>query len=457
MKNVVDPRGWCRIVALPGLRLAAFVIAGAAFGAANPSDHEGPDPVLAVQVPQGIETRSTAILFAGTAGWSSEHAARAEFLARSHSLVVGVDGARLLDAVGADCAGIGTGLADLVHAIQADAGVSARAPVLVAIDDAADLALAAARSAPSRFKGLVTEGYAPSRGQCALDDLGALGGKAPVRWLDLVGPGATSRVEILSGARGVSTAADPRKTFYRSYFSLAGTDAAFDTDTVPLATDLSDIPITMHDARASAPGDTYAIFLSGDGGWAHFDEEIADRLAEAGVPVIGISSLRYLWRERRPEEIAADLTLLDDHFAEVLGRKRLLIVGFSFGANVLPFALAHVPKDLRSRIAGTGLISPERRTGFEIVFGGWLGRESGARDVGAAIGDLVERGGSGPVSCLYGRTDRASVCPDLEIEGLDRIAFEGGHHLGKSYDRIVRHLLDMAGAGPEAASMANGE
>ena len=47
---------------------------------------------------------------------------------------------------------------------------------------------------------------------------------------------------------------------------------------------------------AARTSDTFAVLLSGDGGWAGLDKEVAAALAARGIPVAGIDSLRYFWQ-----------------------------------------------------------------------------------------------------------------------------------------------------------------
>lgn len=420
-----------------------------------------PQSVLALHIPQGMDARSTAVIVTGSDGWTDEHRARAERLAELHTMVIGIDGPGLLYRSGGDCAIATETAAALTRRIQLREGALARAPVLVALESSSGnsgsgFALAAAHLRPERFKGLVTAGYRPGTGPCALNDISALGGKAPVRWLDVVPPGRPSVATGLAGVRVVEAEAGPRKAFYRSYLGVAGTDSSFDTSTGTDAADLGDLPLTVHAAPDGAPGDTYAIFLSGDGGWARFDEEISDRLAQSGIPVVGISALRYLWREKKPTRIAADIARIDAHYRRVFQRDRVLLVGFSLGANSMPFAAQNLAPDLIGRLAGIGLIAPESRTGFEIVVGGWLGRETGAHQVGPAIQSISARIGPTKIACLYGTREMATPCPALPDATLHRVAFDGGHHLGKDYAGVAEVLKDLAaGRVPVLADSSN--
>ena len=55
----------------------------------------------------------------------------------------------------------------------------------------------------------------------------------------------------------------------------------------------------------AAPGatatDSFAIVMSGDGGWAGLDKDVAQALSAHGIPVVGLDSLRYFWSPRTPE------------------------------------------------------------------------------------------------------------------------------------------------------------
>ena len=88
-----------------------------------------------------------------------------------------------------------------------------------------------------------------------------------------------------------------------------------------------------------------AIVYSGDGGWRDIDKDIADRLHELGMPVVGVDSLRYFWSEQRPKVAAADLAQIIAHYRIAWQRGRVILIGYSFGADVLPFLVNRLPED----------------------------------------------------------------------------------------------------------------
>ncbi|WP_108259690.1 AcvB/VirJ family lysyl-phosphatidylglycerol hydrolase [Mangrovicoccus ximenensis] len=293
-----------------------------------------------------------------------------------------------------------------------------------------------ARLHPERVKGLVTLAEAPP-GAC---NAPAAEAKAPVRW-HLAGPAGTPAYgDGIPGTRRYEPTGQDPDPLIPAYLALAGMDHAYDAGgDGGFGTGL---PVTLHPAPEGSPGRHYAIFLSGDGGWARFDDRISDLLAAEGMPVLGVSSLKYLWTAKKPEEIAADIARLDGAAAGPLGRDRLVLIGFSMGASVLPFALPHLPAGLAHRLDGVVLLSPEERTGFEIVIGGWLGKQTGTSDVVAALGDLP---GGLHVLCLHGEEDKASACPAASGHGITQVTRSGGHHMENDYEGLAGQITGFLG------------
>ncbi len=72
---------------------------------------------------------------------------------------------------------------------------------------------------------------------------------------------------------------------------------------------------------AAQPSDIVTLFYSGDGGWRDLDKDSAEHMASMGYPVVGIDTLRYYWQHKSPEQSAADLSKLMQHYREKWGAK----------------------------------------------------------------------------------------------------------------------------------------
>ena len=123
-----------------------------------------------------------------------------------------------------------------------------------------------------------------------------------------------------------------------------------------------------------------AVLYSGDGGWRDLDRSLASVLAGKGMSVVGVDVLRYYWRTRQPDSAARDLARIVHSYKRRWGGEKVVLIGFSFGANVIPFIVNRLPADVRSDIRLITLLSPERTTAFEVSPAGWVGKASDADD-----------------------------------------------------------------------------
>lgn len=205
----------------------------------------------------------------------------------------------------------------------------------------------------------------------------------------------------------------------------------------PPAGALADLPtIEVPSPPTAPPTPRFALLVSGDGGWAAIDKELAAALAGRGVPVAGLDSLRYFWRARTPEGLAKDIDRLSRHYSARWGRHELVLIGFSQGADVLPFAVNRLAADTRQRLRLTALVSPGQKASFEFKVSNWLG-PSGDVPI------LPEAAKLDPATtlCVNGQDDRQSLCPSLVPAHARGVALAGNHHLDGDYDKLARIIL----------------
>src|SRR5437016_5523971 len=105
---------------------------------------------------------------------------------------------------------------------------------------------------------------------------------------------------------------------------------------------MADLPV--FELGATAKGETLVVILSGDGGWSGLCRKLGEDLVNAGAPVIGFDLMRYLWRGGEPKELAQDLNRIMTHYLATWNKKAVTLVGYSLGADVLPFAASRLPE-----------------------------------------------------------------------------------------------------------------
>jgi type IV secretory pathway VirJ component len=209
----------------------------------------------------------------------------------------------------------------------------------------------------------------------------------------------------------------------------------------PAPAALGDLPVIEIPAQPGAAAvDTFAIIMSGDGGWAGLDKEVAQALAARGIPVVGLDSLRYFWNARTPDGLAADTDHMIRYYLAHLDKQRVLLIGYSQGADVLPFAVNRLPAATRGRVALTALIGMSEHALFEFHVSSWISDDSS----GPATLPEVDRMVGTPVLCIYGEDESDSLCPKLDPKKVRIVKLKGGHHFNGDYAGLAREILGAA-------------
>ena len=203
---------------------------------------------------------------------------------------------------------------------------------------------------------------------------------------------------------------------------------------------LDDLPLVEVRAGTGEAHDVMAVMLTGDGGWGFLDRRIGHELARAGIPAVGWNSLRYYWRGRTPDEAAADLQRILDRYGAAWHKRRFLLVGYSFGADALPFLVNRLRPEVRSRIVGVSLVAIGRDAAFRFHPTDWVKWRRPTRFLTVPE---VRRLAGFPVTCIYGVRDGATQvsCPQLRGTGIRVFALPGGHHFDGAYRRVAGLVL----------------
>lgn len=205
---------------------------------------------------------------------------------------------------------------------------------------------------------------------------------------------------------------------------------------------LAGLPLV--EVPTASSGDTLAVFYSGDGGWAGIDRGLAQGFVKAGVPVVGYDSLRYFWTRRTPQTAADDLAAVIRHYQAAWGKQRVILAGYSFGADALPIIVQHLPADLRGQVRIVALLGTDATGELEFHPGDWL--DVGAKDsypiapVLASLNDLK-------IVCVYGSQEHGDACPTFPTQ-IRKIGLPGDHHFDGDYDAVGRALSQAAGLSP---------
>ncbi|MCC7201972.1 MAG: virulence factor family protein [Nitrospirae bacterium] len=208
----------------------------------------------------------------------------------------------------------------------------------------------------------------------------------------------------------------------------------------PVTDELKDLPIVEVNSDSKG-SDTLAVIISGDGGWAGLDREIGYAIAAHKIPVAGLNSLQYYWAKRTPEGSAKDLERILRHYLTYWNKEKVILIGYSFGAEVLPFMVNRLPEDILQKIQYVALLGPGRTAEFEFHISGWLGLPS---TTALPLLPEMEKLTTARILCLYGEEEKDSLCTVLNPGMAKIIPLKGGHHFGGNYKTITEIILREA-------------
>lgn len=200
---------------------------------------------------------------------------------------------------------------------------------------------------------------------------------------------------------------------------------------------LDELPLVVENPTGAARG--AAVFISGDGGWTKIDAEVSAEFLAAGYGVVGLNSNKYFGSPKTPDQIATDIGLIGDHYTQAWGTNDLLLVGYSRGAEVLPFVVPRLDASLRQKVQSVVMLGPAPYTHFQIHLTDFISskRRNDSVDV-LPEADKVDR----PMICVYGTGEDQSLCPLLPASAA-KIEIDGGHHFDGDYRSIAKRILSL--------------
>ena len=430
---------------------------------------------VALYMPAG-EPREVVLFLSGDGGWNLGVIDMARRLVDKGALVAGIDVRHYMAQIEAatdTCVSTPDDLEDLSRYLQAKVGITHYLqPMLAGYSSGATLVYATLASAPEdQFKGALSLGFCPDldlkkplckgsgikfvsrrNSKSVLQGVKFLPAKRlSGRWIALQGgmdqicpakaaqkfiaevPGAQI-VVLPSVDHGYSMKKNWADQFGHAFDDIAS-GAALPVGAAR-SSGIGGLPLTEIMSSGSAYPQWFAVFLSGDGGWVGLDRGVAGELARRGIPVVGWDSLKYFWSPRTPHGAAQDLERVLRHYSQTWGRSRALLVGYSQGADTLPFMVNRLPARTGHLVGFTALVALSEPAYFEFHVTHWLGNPEG----GLPILPELTSWSSRPYVCMYGAKEKDSLCPQLRAGGHS-LQMPGGHHFAGKYSRITDQIL----------------
>jgi type IV secretory pathway VirJ component len=448
-------------LAFAGMVSLGLLVSGPARAEADDAKYDlGMIPAPHIMRPQG-RVSNEVVLISDLAGWGDKEKAVADKLVANGSLVIGIDYPSFLDSLNKydvkqndGCIYIVSDLESLSQQVQRSfADSTYQLPIIAGVGAGGAMALTIAAQTPDATVagtlavdptagiGLKQELCTPAEKKTDGDMVtfglqeGTLPNPILVTFTANAPKDGRDHVEELQKDHPdvQTTDSDNADTYATLEASLADLMKAIDSSKSPLG-----LPVDVMETTPTE--DTLAIVYSGDGGWRDIDKEVGSYLQDQGIPVVGVDTLHYFWTEKDPQQTANDLGRIIDFYTKRFKVKHVVLVGYSFGADVLPASYNRLPQAEKDKIVQMSLLSLSQKVDYVISVMGWLGASSEGKG-GDPVNDLKSINPK-MVQCVYGKDDDEDVaCPLLKGSGAEVIAMDGGHHFDDDYEALANHII----------------
>ena len=198
-----------------------------------------------------------------------------------------------------------------------------------------------------------------------------------------------------------------------------------------------DLPLIVTPAKNdSLP---FAIIISGAGGWTSWDQSVATSLAQKGIASVGLDAQKYFWNKKTPEETTLAVSKIIQHYSALWKKQKFMLIGYSFGADVIPFIANRLPSDLKTKIELITLLSPDKKADFEIHLSDMLnfGNSNDRYDVVKELNTLSKN----KIICLFGEGEDLNTRSGFEKTTAKIHVLHGDHHFSNNFTGITDLIM----------------
>jgi type IV secretory pathway VirJ component len=204
--------------------------------------------------------------------------------------------------------------------------------------------------------------------------------------------------------------------------------------------EVKDLPLVITNTVIQNNNAPIALLISGDGGWYGFEQSIADNLSKQGIPTIGLDSKKYFWTRSSPEETAADITKALMYYSKQWGKERFMLIGYSLGAEIIPFIVNRLTVEMKSKVTSVVLLSPETKTDFEIHISNMLGM--GNHQNTYNVTEEIIKMQPVPTLMIFGEGEKSKIQGLLKGTLVKIRLIPGDHHYKFNLPLIIQTMKD---------------
>jgi type IV secretory pathway VirJ component len=195
------------------------------------------------------------------------------------------------------------------------------------------------------------------------------------------------------------------------------------------------LPIKEWPSTSTIP---FVFYISGDGGFNDFSNDVCGALNKAGYPVSSLNSKAYFWNKKTPAESALAIGNYLERQLQNRKNQQVILVGYSFGSDVLPFIVNRLPNDIKSKLSCVVFLAPFTSTDFEIHLSDMIGKpKDRSMDVIAEINRMP----TVKALAILGEDDLDFPLNKIRLINFSHVTLPGGHRFDGNANVLVKTML----------------
>lgn len=184
-------------------------------------------------------------------------------------------------------------------------------------------------------------------------------------------------------------------------------------------------------------------YISGDSGFNTFSKSMGENLHTLGYDVFALDTKSYFWNYKSPKKASRNVEKYIKKQLKGRGNQNVILVGFSFGSEVVPFIYNRFDSDFKSKIQKVFIIGPTTTNNFRIQLDEYIGAEEASKENLLVIPE-INKMGIVPVTVVLS-DDEFTAFPYKEItlgSNYQMKHLAGDHHYGGNTQMLADFIND---------------
>lgn len=177
------------------------------------------------------------------------------------------------------------------------------------------------------------------------------------------------------------------------------------------------------------------LFITGDGGWNAFSSTLGKELAKNGYPVVALNAKKFFWKKKSAAETGAAIESLTSTYMHAWKRSEVILVGYSFGADVLPAGYNSLPAAVKNYVQRLVLLSPSGVTDFELHLS-YVISGGKAKSILPALNVINGK----TITIITGQDENDFPFGEMRVQ-YKTVKLAGGHHYDGDEEKVAAYIL----------------